>query len=140
MVMIGLDMGTVRVGVAKSDELGMFAHALEYIDRGETIDDLISGVQKLVEQYTPGRIIVGLPKKMDGTAGLAEEKIRSEVDAMQTAIDVPFVLWDERLTTREASRYMAGSGLSGKKKRKKIDGLAAEIMLQSYLDCNKGSF
>ena len=136
MVLLGLDIGEKRIGVAKSDELNMFSHSVGYIDRG-TDTELIQKIRELIETYHPQKIVVGLPIKMDGTPGIASEKIKALVTTLKEQLTTPIDTWDERLTTKEAFRYMHDSSLSGSKKKKKVDALAAQIILQSYLDCNK---
>jgi len=136
MVIIGLDMGEKRIGIAKSDELGMFSHAICFIERTSD-EELASKLNEIIHSYAAKKVICGFPKKLDGTCGEAGNQIMQLVERLTPQLTVPIELWDERLTTKEAYRYMQGSSLSGKKKKKKIDALAAQIMLQNYLDCNK---
>ena len=136
MVLIGLDVGTVRVGVAKSDELGMFAHPIGYVDRGKD-EDFMQKIKELVATYTAEKVVVGLPLNLDGSHGLAAKTIMQLVDRIKECVPVGVETWDERLSTKGAQRYMQAAPLSGKKKRKKVDSLAAQIMLQNYLDFYK---
>ena len=136
MIILALDMGEKRVGVAKSDELGMFAHSVGFIPR-DNEEKFIKALKEIIEEFNPEKIIVGLPINLDGTHGIACEKIFACIDELKKEITVPIETWDERLTTKEAMRYMQGSSLSGSKKRKKVDALAAKIMLQGWLDCNR---
>ncbi len=136
MIFLGLDIGEKRIGVAKSDELNMFAHSVGYFERG-TDTELAEKLNEFINTCQAERIVVGLPIKMDGTEGIASENIRSLIYRIKDKIPVPIETWDERLTSKQAMQYMHGSSLSGKKKKKKVDALAAQVMLQSYLDCNK---
>ena len=119
MIALGLDLGEKRIGVAKSDELGMFAHAVGFIERPDDEAACINEIKKCAEECSTNVIVVGLPKKLDGSAGIAEEGVRAFVEKLKEHIDVPFELWE--------------------KKRKKVDSIAAQIMLQGYLDVKKGS-
>jgi len=135
MIFLGLDVGEKRIGVAKSDALSMFAHGMEYIER--TDDGAhFAKIQAVIDEYSVEKIIVGIPINLDGTEGLAAEHMRSFIAEMQGHISVPIETWDERLTSKEAMRYMQDSSISGSKKRKRVDSLAAQIMLQNFLDSN----
>lgn len=133
---LGLDIGKKRVGIAKSDELGMFAHAIGFISF-ESKEVLTTNLKELIAEHMITKIVVGLPKKLDGTEGIAAEAITNLIRSIGQNIECPFEFWDERFSTKEAMRYMSNTSLSGSKKKKKVDALAAQIMLQNYLDCNK---
>ena len=139
MVLLGLDIGKKRIGVAKSDELNMFSHAVGHFMRG-TDDELINKINELIEMYHPQKIIIGLPKKMDGTEAVASSAIQELINTIKEYIPIGIETWDERLTTKEAFRYMHDSSLSGLKKKNKVDALAAQIMLQNYIDYNKARY
>lgn len=137
MVSLGLDYGQRRVGVAKSDELNMFAHGLGYIDNTSDTD-VCAAVKKYCDEYAVGTVLVGLPKQMDGELGIAAEKVLAFVELLRSVIAAEIITWDERLTSKEADRYLSlgkkKGKSSGKKKRQKVDQVAAQIMLQAYLD------
>lgn len=133
--MLGLDIGEKRIGVAKSDALAMFAHGLGYIER-ENNDKHFEAIIRHISETAAEKVIVGLPIALDGTEGIAAENIRIFIAELQTHVSIPVETWDERLTSKEAMRYMQDSSLSGSKKRKRVDSLAAQIMLQNYLDSN----
>jgi putative Holliday junction resolvase len=134
LTVIALDLGTKRVGVAKSDELGLMAHALDYIEY-KSEEDFILRLSKLLEEMRPEKIIVGHPKTLDGRVGIAAEKIEKQVDSLRAKLPGGvFELWDERLTSKEAECYLRASGKSRSKQREKVDSLSAQILLQSYLD------
>lgn len=132
-----LDVGSKRIGVARSDEMGMFAHGVGFITRTDDDAACIMAIQKQLAELESEKLVVGVPINMDGTEGIAAEKIRAFATLLEQKLAIPVILWDERLSTKEAMRYMQGSSLSGSKKRKKVDSLAAQIILQQYLDCNR---
>jgi putative holliday junction resolvase len=133
MVVLGLDVGEKRIGLAKSDALGMFAHGLGYIEC-DSSNEHFEAISKQVVESAAEKIIVGLPIALDGSEGIAATKIRSFIVQLREKVSVPVETWDERLSSKEAMRYMQDSSLSGSKKRKRVDSLAAQIILQNYLD------
>jgi putative holliday junction resolvase len=130
---LGIDLGEARIGVAVSDELGMLAHPVETIVVKETADALGRVVQIATEKDV-GHVIIGLPKNMDGTTGVAAEKARAFADKLREKLSCPVRLWDERLTTVAAQRYLHDAGRNVKQSRKVIDQVAAQIILQGWLD------
>jgi len=137
MKLLCLDVGSKRIGVARSDEMGMFAHGIGFIAREETDKTVFEDIQKQINELGSEKLVVGVPIQMDGSDGVAAEKIRAFAAVLEEKVAIPVVMWDERLSTKEAMRYMQGSSMSGSKKRKKVDSLAAQIILQNYLDCNR---
>jgi putative Holliday junction resolvase len=132
---IGLDYGDKTIGVAMSDELGWTAQALEVIHRrkpGEDIDRLAA----IVEQYGVTQIIVGLPKNMNNTIGPRGELAIQFSQELEQKLSVPVHLWDERLTTVAATRTLLEADVSRKKRKQVIDKMAAQIILQGYMDAN----
>jgi len=138
MVIIGIDHGKKRVGIAKSDELGMFAHALCFF-KAEPEEELFRKIANLIDETKAEICVVGLPLQMDGSEGIAAQGVMAFVERMKAVVTIPIEAYDERLTTAEAMEYLRASGMSGKKKRKKVDALAAQIMLQGYIDEMKAS-
>ncbi len=130
---LGIDLGEARIGVAVSDELGMLAHPVETIVVKETADPLGRVVQLATEKDV-GHVIIGLPKNMDGTTGPAAEKVRAFADQLREKLSCPVRLWDERLTTVAAQRYLHDAGRNAKQSRAVIDQVAAQIILQGWLD------
>ena len=130
---IGIDLGEARIGVAVSDELGMLAHPVETIVLKEVADPVARIVQ-IVTEKDAGHIIIGLPKNMDGTTGLAAEKVRAFADKLREKVACPVKLWDERLTTVAAQRYLHDAGRNAKQSRAVIDQVAAQIILQGWMD------
>jgi putative Holliday junction resolvase len=134
MRIIGLDIGSRYIGVAISDELGMTAQGLKTITRRSMEDDLKEILLIITQFKEIDKIVVGLPKNMDGTIGKQAEMIFKWIRAAQEKIHLPFVTWDERLSTVEVSKILLEADLSRKKRKKVIDKLAAALILQGYLN------
>ncbi len=132
MRVLALDVGDKRVGVAISDLTQFLARSLKVIQRAP-LDDF-AAVTRLVEEYQVERVVVGYPRSLDGTVGEQAEKVERYAEGLAKALDVPVVLWDERFSTVSAERLMREAGLRGKKKRERIDAVAAAVILQDYLD------
>ncbi len=133
MRILALDHGTVRIGVALSDELKMIASPLEFIP-AEPFADVLKRLKDLIREKQVELIIIGMPRNMDGSYGPAADKVREFVTALKDAIAIPVRTWDERLTSSQANRVMIESGVRRDKRKEKVDGMAAAIFLQSYLD------
>jgi putative Holliday junction resolvase len=133
MRILALDHGTVRIGVALSDELKMIASPLEFIP-AEPFTDFLTRLKQLVEEKEVEQIIVGLPRNMDGSFGPAAEKVRDFITALKTEVNLPIRTWDERLTSSQANRILIEGNVRRDKRKEKVDGMAAAILLQSYLD------
>ena len=130
---LGIDHGDARIGLAMSDELGMMAHPLETVAVKDTPDP-IAHIAAVVAAKDIGTIVIGLPKNMDGTTGNAAEKVRLFVEKLRAKVTCPVVLWDERLTTVAAQRSLHEAGRNVKESRKVIDQVAAQLILQGWLD------
>lgn len=137
MRILALDHGTVRIGVAVSDELGMIARPLEFIP-AELAAGFLERLKQLVAEHEVGRILVGMPRNMDGSYGPAAEKVREFVRLLGETFSIPIQTWDERLTSVQAHRMLREASVKGAKQRKKVDQMAAAILLQSYLDAQPG--
>lgn len=133
MRILALDHGTVRVGVAVSDELGMIARPLEFIP-AEPWVDFLARFEKLLAELQPEQLIVGLPRNMDGSIGPAAEKVKEFITRLRETVTVPIRTWDERLTSVQAQRMLREAGHKAKNQKGKVDQTAAAIILQSYLD------
>jgi putative Holliday junction resolvase len=129
---MGLDVGSKTIGVAISDELGITAQGLKTVKRKATEDDLRELVD-IISQFQIEKIVVGLPKNMDGSLGKQAEFILAWVEDLKNKIHLPVDTWDERLSTVEASRTLLKADLSRKKRKGVIDKLAAVLILQGYL-------
>ncbi len=128
---MAVDLGTARTGIAVSDELGMLAQPWKTLPGGEAS---LEAVVAAAGELKPGRILVGLPRNMDGTYGPAAEAARAFAEQLRARVDCPVDLWDERLTTVAAQRSLRESGRKARDQRGVVDQVAAQILLQSWLD------
>jgi len=133
---LGLDVGTKTVGVAVSDPFGWTAQGLEIIQINEAKEEFgMERLGELIEEYDVQKVVVGLPKHMDGTLGERAEASIRYGDLVIETYNLPVDYADERLTTAQANRMMIEEGDVSRKKRKKvIDKVAAVMILQNYLD------
>jgi putative Holliday junction resolvase len=130
---LGLDVGTKTIGVAASDALGLTAQAITTVRRTSLKADL-AALAELVREYEVERFVVGLPLNMDGTEGPRAEATRRFVEALTQALGLPVEFWDERLSTVAATRTLLEADLSRAKRRQVIDQMAAQFILQGWLD------
>jgi putative Holliday junction resolvase len=132
MRLLGIDYGDNRIGLSISDELASFAHPYRTLQRDTKV---FHEIRQIVERERITGIVIGLPKNMDGTLGQSAAKAKAfggELARVIPAINTVF--WDERLTTIEAQRALHAAGKNAKQSKKMIDQVAAQILLQSYLD------
>ena len=127
-------MGDVRIGVAKCDPLGILATALEVIDRNVT--NPIERIKEIIEDEGTRKLVVGMPKSLDGTKKRQTEKVEEFVEELKKNISgIEIIYVDERYTTTEAEHYLKNySKKNGRDRRKVVDMVAASIILQKYLD------
>lgn len=131
MRILGIDHGDVRIGIAMSDETAFLASPLTTVQNSKTaIDEIVA----LVAEHDVIKIVVGLPRNMNGTYGPATEKVRAFIDKLVQKTDVPVVEWDERLSTVSAHNELREAGLDGRKRKGVVDMAAAQIILQNFLD------
>ena len=136
---LGLDLGTKTLGISLSDVTCTIASIYGTLRFNEgDFDSLILPLKKIVEEYKVGKIVLGLPKNMNNTIGESGERCLLFGKKISESLNIPVVMQDERLTTVEATHYMLEADMSRGKRKKKIDGLAANIILQTYLDKEKG--
>lgn len=133
MRILALDHGTVRIGVAVSDELKMMATPLEFIP-AEPFADFLERLKTLIREKQVEAVVVGMPRNMDGSYGPAALKVQEFVAALRTALAVPIKTVDERLTSVQAQKFLRAAGHDARKQKGKVDQTAAAIILQSYLD------
>ena len=133
---MGLDMGSHTIGLAISDESGLIAQSLETIRRRSTEEDF-KEITRVIDQFKIEKIVVGLPKNMNGTLGKQAEMVLEWIEGLKKRISLPVVTWDERLTTVGATKILLEADLSRKKRKKVIDQLAAALILQGFLDQNR---
>ena len=133
MRILAIDHGTVRMGIAVSDELKMIAHPMEYIP-AEPFADFLARLKEILRDKEVELVLVGMPRNMDGSYGQAALKVQEFVTALKDAITVPIRTWDERLTSAQANRFLIQGNVRREKRKEKVDSMAAAILLQSYLD------
>ncbi len=126
-------MGDVRIGVALSDETGTLASGLPTLLRVGPRKD-VRAVAQLVRDREVGEVVVGLPRRLDGTVGPQAEKVLAFADSLRASLRVPIEMWDERLTTVEAERILREAGAKARERKAKVDRIAAVLILQGYLD------
>lgn len=136
---MGLDVGSKTVGIALSDPLGWTAQALETIKINENKKEFgLDQVCALVEAYEVSKVVVGLPKNMDGSIGDRAQASLNYGRMLEEACGVAVTYQDERLTTMQVNRMMIEEGdLSRKKRKQLVDKLAAQAILQTYMDRQK---
>ena len=129
---LGLDVGDKRIGVAISDPMGWTAQGLEVLER-ESQEEFLR-LKEIVELYDVEKIVVGLPKNMNGTLGPQAEKVERFIERIGNDIGLPVVRWDERLSTVAAERSLIEADMSRSRRKRVVDKVAAVLILQSYLD------
>lgn len=136
---LGLDLGTRTLGVAISDLTHTIASTYKTIRYDEEdYDYLISELGSIVQAEGISKIVLGLPKNMNNTIGESAMRCLRFKEIIENELHIEVIMQDERLTTVEATNYMLEANVSRKKRKKKIDSLAAVIILQSYLDRKDG--
>lgn len=133
MRILSVDLGTVRIGLALSDPLGMTAQGLPTIIV-QSKEKTLRAIQELCREREVTEIVLGLPVNMNGTHGPKAQEVLKWVEPLKTATGLPVSTWDERLTSREADRLMVEEGLSRKRQKMESDRLAATLILQNYLE------
>jgi putative Holliday junction resolvase len=128
-----IDLGKVRVGLAVTDELGLMAHSRGFLD-GKSKKALLAALTALAREEGIERFVVGLPLEMTGEEGLAARRAAAFAEELHAASGVPVDLWDERLSTVEASRRLRDRGVKSRAQRAIVDGAAAAVILQSWMD------
>ena len=135
---MGLDLGNRTVGISFSDPMGIVATGYEtYRFNEKDLQKVLEYVKILVNEKNVDKIVLGLPKNMDGSEGERTDVIRAFAELLRKETDIPIDFYDERMTTMVAYRYLDGSGTYGKARRAAVDTLSAEIILQSYIDKEK---
>lgn len=135
MKIMGLDYGEARIGVAVSDMLGMLATPLDTICEKDRVAQL-EKTAEVARMHNVEKLVVGYPKHMDGTIGHRAVYTEEFAKELSEKLGIPYVMWDERLSSTEAHRILETGGVSGKKRKTKVDKIAAVIILQGYLDAN----
>lgn len=135
-VLLGLDVGAARIGVARSDELGITAHPLCTLTRKNRQVDLVA-ISDLVSIHKVERVIIGLPISLDGTIGTQALSVQKFAERLGKVIEVPIEFWDERFTTVEAEDVLRELNKNSKKQKDIIDQIAATIILGEYLESQR---
>ncbi len=130
---LALDLGARRIGLAVSDELGWTAQGLPTLARKNMQADL-EALATLIREREVERVIVGNPLRMSGAESTGSQQAASFAEKLRRRTGVEVEMWDERLTTRQASRVLRESGISIEKRAKAVDRLSAVLLLESYLD------
>jgi putative holliday junction resolvase len=128
---LGVDLGRARIGVAVSDELGMLAHPVETISASS---DAARRIAEIVREKNAERVVVGLPRHMNGSVGTGATEALAFARKLQALLSCEVVTWDERLTTTAANRALRESGRKTRDSRGVVDQIAAQMILQGYLD------
>lgn len=137
MKVLALDLGTKTLGLAISDSLGMLAHPYRTI-RYDNLDDLFNELTKVIEKEKILELVLGLPKNMDNSLGFASQRSLEFEKELRKRYNIPVTLIDERLSTKEAENILINNNMRRDKRKKKIDSMAAVIILENYLNRRKG--
>ena len=138
---LALDIGSVRIGVAVTDPLGLFAQgiAVWQVHEGNRKNGWRPLFEACLAQYNPALVLIGMPRRTDGTYGPEAERITALVEELRTAYpDRRFETWDERYTTTLAQRALIEGDVSRRKRKERVDKIAAALILQNWLDSRKG--
>jgi len=137
MRILCIDFGTKTLGIAVSDDLGMLGHGVGTIRRSTLRHDLAQ-VRAQIERYQAERIVIGLPRNMDGSLGPAAHRVLAFADILTKTFKLPVETWDERLSTVEAEQQLLDARVPRNRRRRTIDTVAAAVILQGYLDHLRG--
>ena len=139
MRIMGLDFGTKTVGVAISDPLLITAQGKEIIrrDKSSKLRQTLARIEELVQSEEVSEIVLGYPKNMNNTEGDRVEATKEFKDMLERRTGLPVTLWDERLTTVAADKYMMDAGIRRENRKDYVDEIAAVFILQGYLDSKK---
>lgn len=138
MRVLGLDVGERRIGIALSDSLGITAQRLPVLERRSAADDL-TALKALVTAHDVRLIVMGLPLTMQGDRGPSAKRVEAFAQRLQRVAHVPVQLLDERLTTKQGERILLAMDVSRRKRKQRIDTIAAQLILQQYLDAQRRS-
>lgn len=133
---MGLDYGSKTVGVAISDQLLLTAQGKEIIrrERENKLRQTLARIEALITENDVEKVVLGCPKNMDGSEGERVEKTREFQEMLERRTGLEVILWDERLTTAAADRYMIAAGIRRENRKQYVDEIAAVFILQGYLD------
>lgn len=134
---LGIDYGTVRIGLALSDPLGMLASPHSVLE-ARPPRQVLERVVSLCSELDVKAVVLGWPLNMDGTPGRLTESIATFKEQLESRVSIPVITWDERLTTVTAEQGLVAAGVKRKRKKQLVDQVAAQILLQHYLDSRGG--
>ena len=134
---LGLDVGSRRIGVAVSDPLGITAQGLDTLLRRNKRQDFAQ-LERVIREYGVREIVVGLPLRMSGEEGIQAEKMQAFAEDLRKRFGLPVHLWDERLTSAEANRLLRETEMSIEKRGKAVDRMAAVLILQGWMEGHAG--
>ena len=136
MRIMGLDFGSKTVGVAVSDALLITAQGIEIVRREHEnkLRRTLARIEELIKEYEVEKIVLGLPKNMDGSSGERVEKTMEFKAMLERRTQLEVIMWDERLTTVAADRLMMEANVRRENRKKYVDSIAATFILQGYLD------
>lgn len=130
---LGLDVGSRRIGLAISDPLGVTAQGLDTLHRRNKREDF-EQLGNLIHEYQIGELVVGYPLRMSGNEGVQAEKMQRFAEELRHRFKLPVHLWDERLTSAQANRVLRETAMSIKRRGEVVDRLAAVLILQNWMD------
>ncbi len=134
---LGLDVGSKRIGLAISDQLGITAQGLETLHRQNKRSDFAQ-LEQVIRQQRVAEIAIGLPLRMSGAEGIQAEKMQAFAEEIRRRFRLPVHLWDERLSSAQANRLLRETDMSIKRRGEVVDQMAAVLILQSWMDARSG--
>ena len=136
MIILSVDYGDKRTGIAVCDKFEMLASPVCVITEWN-IDTLANKIIDVAKEKKAEEIVVGLPKNMDGSEGFRADACKELGEKLKALTEVPIKFWDERLTTVSAHKILSDNNVRGKKRKAVVDAVAADIILQDYIDSRK---
>jgi putative pre-16S rRNA nuclease len=134
---LGLDVGSKRIGLAISDQLGITAQGLETLHRQNKRLDFAQ-LELIIREHRVAEIVIGLPLRMSGAEGIQAEKMQAFAEEIRRRFRLPVHLWDERLSSAQANRLLRETDMSIKRRGEVVDQMAAVLILQSWMDARSG--
>ena len=136
MIILSVDYGDKRTGIAVCDKLEMLASPVCVLTEWNA-ETLVEKIIDIAKQKNAEQIVIGLPRNMDGSKGFRAEACEELGELVKSKCEIPVTFWDERLTTVSAHRILSENNVRGKKRKSVVDAVAAEIILQNYIDSRK---
>lgn len=136
MIILSVDYGDKRTGIAVCDKLEILASPLEVISEWNK-ESLAKKIVNIAITQKAEQIVIGLPKNMDGTSGFRADACKELGEIIKSFTEIPVIFWDERLTTVSAHGILNENNVRGKKRKSVVDAVAANIILQNYIDSRK---